>query len=511
VKKVDTDIKKYLADPKNADNPIIIMAKSGARGNSSQIVQMVGMRGLMAKTFDYGRNNETHIVRDTIEAPVTSSFRDGLKVYEFFNSSYGARKSMSDVQMKTSKAGYMTRKLVDAAQEVVVNDEDCGSTTGLVVSAIYSDDGRTVMEKLSERITGRYTTKPVVDANGHELIGANQLITKAIAEAIENAGVTAVEIRSIIHCQCKTGVCQKCYGIDLSTTKEVKLNTAVGIVAAQSIGEPITQINLRSFHGGGVAGGPQISQGYERINQLFEVVEPKEHETAHLSPINGRVTEIVDIEDDEHKIVNKRITIASDLETVNVLIDRRLPPLVKVGDQVNVGTKLNIGSIRLNDLLAVAGVESVRQYIISEVQRLYCNQGIGVNDKYIEIIVNQMTNRFKITNAGASDLNVGEYIVDNRLADINNALLAKNLAPANGIPLIIGLSNIPANSDSFLAAASFQYTKRALIKAAIKNQVDELKTLKENVMLGQLIPVGTGKMRRDDLNKLGLETYKDEY
>jgi DNA-directed RNA polymerase subunit beta' len=487
------------------------MARSGARGNTDQLTQMIGMRGLMAKTFDYGRKNKSLIIRDSIESPVLSSFKTGMKISEFFNASYGARKAISDVQMKTSKSGYMTRKLVDVAQEVIVVEDDCGTTTGVKVSAIKNDDHQ-ILEELRSRISGRYAASDVVDAKGKVFVKAGELITKTIAAQIQNAGIETVEIRSIMHCNCQHGVCKKCYGTDLTTGKDVKLHTPVGVIAAQSIGEPITQINLRSFHSGGVAGGPQIAQGYERIVQLLELIAPKEYEQTMIAPISGKITAITPIKDEETGSIRSiDVTITNKLETINVSVFHNALITVHVGDEINVGDKLNLGSINLNELLQVSGIEAVKQYIIDQVQKTYLHQGIQINDKYMEIIVNQMTNRVCINNSGDSNLLMGDVITYNKLAEINNELIAAHKNPANATPILISLPNIPAKSDSFLAAASFQYTKRVLINAAIRNQTDNLLSLKENVILGKLIPAGSGKEKIEEILQNGLRTRKEQY
>jgi DNA-directed RNA polymerase subunit beta' len=487
------------------------MSRSGARGNTDQLTQMVGMRGLMAKTFDYGRKTKSLIIRDSIESPVISSFKSGMKISEFFNASYGARKAISDVQMKTSKSGYMTRKLVDVAQEVIVTEDDCGSYTGIVVTPIMNDDGQ-ILESLSSRISGRYSVSDVVDNSGNVLVKGGELISEDIAEKIEKSGVESVEIRSILHCNCKHGVCRKCYGTDLTTGKDVNLYTPVGVVAAQSIGEPITQINLRSFHSGGVAGGPQIAQGYERIVQLLELIPPKDYETAIIAPISGKILSINDIKDEDSDLIKyKEVQIQNDIETVSVHVYHNAYMIVKVGQDVVIGDKLNSGSINLHDLLIIKGIETVKHYIINEVQKMYLYQGIKINDKYMEIIINQMTNRVCISNSGDSNLLIGDTITINQLSEINDELLSNHKNPANATPILISLPNIPAKSDSFLAAASFQYTKRVLISAAIRNQVDNLQTLKENVILGKLIPAGSGNAKPEEIIANGFRTRKDEY
>jgi DNA-directed RNA polymerase subunit beta' len=499
------DMEEILADPKNFEQSIIYLNKSGARGNLSQFTQMLGLRGLMSKSFNYSNNkSDSNIIRDTIENPILNSFFDGLTIMEYFNSAYGGRKSMIDTQLKTSKSGYMTRKLVDCAQDVIVKKDDCGVTSGIVVSAIRNEQNQ-IIEKLSKRIYGR-TSVYDIKVDGKTVVKANELITMNVAKEIEASGIEEVEIFSPIKCKCKDGICQKCFGLDISTSKTVALHTPIGIIAAQSIGEPVTQLNMRAKATGGVAGGTQLAQGYERIKQLLDVVDPKDHEIAQMVEADGEVTNIELTEN--YKIVT--IKYLAFTKAYKILNTSKL--LVKVGDKVVLGQKINNGNFSLKQMVKNCGISFVRDYIIEECQKVYRLQGIEINDKYLEIIVRQMTNNMLITSSGDyEDLFIGQNITISELIDINNDLLAKGKKPIIAISELLGLDSIPSKSASFLNAASFQYTKKILINAAIKGQVDELKSLKENIMLGRLIPVGTGLTSVEEINAKGDDVYRLEY
>jgi DNA-directed RNA polymerase subunit beta' len=498
-------MEKILGDVKNCDQSIIYMNKSGARGNLSQFTQMLGMRGLMSKSVNYSdAKSNSNIVKDTIENPILNSFFDGLNIMEYFNACYGGRKAMVDTALKTSKSGYMTRKLVDCAQDIIVGSDDCGTTTGIVVSAIKNDQGQ-IVEKLSERIAGR-TSVSTIAVNNQIFVNANELITTEIAKKIEQAGIDEVEIFSPIKCKCKHGICKKCFGIDISTNKVVSLNTPIGIIAAQSIGEPVTQLNMRAKATGGVAGGAQIAQGYERIKQLLDVVDPKETELARIAEGDGTIKAI------EQTAEYKIITIQYKNNTKSYKITNASKVLVSVDDNVVLGQKLNHGNFSLKELLKVCGINKVSQYILNEIQNVYRLQGIEINDKYVEIIIRQMTKNMLITNAGDSeDYFIGQSVTVNDLVDLNNELLNAGLKPIIANNDLLGLDSIPSRSVSFLNAASFQYTKKVLINAAIKGQIDELISLKENVMLGKLIPVGSGKEDPETVNAKGEESFKSEY
>ena len=486
---VTQDIQKIMNDEKNAGNSVIIMANSGARGNVSQFTQLLGMRGLMNRSYNYERKRDSNIIRDTIEVPIKHSFYDGLTTFEYFNSSYGARKGMTDTAMKTSKAGYMTRKLVDSAQEVIVTEDDCGTTKGIEVSALVDTFENTVIETLADRIANRYAMEDVFDPKTNKkLVGSNEIITPTIAKKIEDSNIKTVLVRSVLHCKAKNGVCRHCFGVSLSTDKPVEIGTAVGVIAAQSIGEPGTQLNLRTFHTGGASGsiGGNIAQGFERLKQLFDMIKPSADEKAHISHVNGVVKSIETI---DNKIVvdilpNESKKMWQCELPINALLR------VKKDDHVCVGDKINNGLVDIRDLLHVAGIKVVREYLLKEIQKVYRLQGIEISDKYIEIIIHQMTNMIKIYNAGDSKYFIGQVVRINEFSETNKELLNNGKHPAVGKSIIFGLDEIPFYSDSFLSAASFQDTKKVLTNAVIKSQVDNLKGISENVMLGRLIPVG---------------------
>ena len=489
--KVTNDIEKIMTDPANANNSVIIMANSGARGNVSQFTQLIGMRGLMNRSYNYERKTGGHVIKDTIEVPIKDSFIDGLTISEYYNSSYGARKGMADTAMKTSKSGYMTRKLVDAAQEVIITEDDCGTTKGVEVSAIVDTFENVVIESLYDRIVNRYSLDAVFDPKTNkQLVGPNEIITPEIAKAIEDAKIEKVTVRSAIHCKAKNGICRHCFGNDLTTNKPVEIGTAIGVVAAQSIGEPGTQLNLRTFHTGGASGstGGNIAQGFERLKQLFDMIPPKSYELALISEVSGKIKSktatddgyIIEVETDK---TNEVVSYNAPLTAVF---------RVKVGDHVVPGDKITNGLVNINDLLRVAGIKVAREYLLKEVQKVYRLQGIEISDKYIEIIIRQMTNKMKVLNPGDSEYFVGQIININDYINANKQLLISGHEPITAVNVIYGLDDIPAHSASFLSAASFQDTKKILINAAIRNQVDYLRGLKENVMLGRLIPAGTG-------------------
>lgn len=478
-----------MNDPKNANNSVIIMAKSGARGNISQFTQLLGMRGLMNRSYNYERQTGGHVIRDTIEIPIKDSFIDGLTINEYYNSSYGARKGMADTAMKTSKSGYMTRKLVDAAQEVIITEEDCGTTHGITVSAIIDTQDNTVIESLADRIANRYSMEEIfIPGTNEKLVGNNEIITPAIAKRIEEVGIKEVTIRSVLHCKSKHGICQHCFGNDLTTNKPIAVGSAIGVVAAQSIGEPGTQLNLRTFHTGGAAGSGNIAQGFERLKQLFDMIPPKNYELALISETNGVIKSIT--LNDEGYLVE--IETANHEDIVKYQAPFNAVFRLKVGDEIKAGDKITNGSIDVNRLMQIAGIKAARDYILKEVQKVYRLQGIEISDKYIEIIIRQMTNKMKILNSGDSDLFIGQIITINQYIDINTQLLLENKNPMTATNLIFGLDEIPAHSESFLSAASFQDTKKVLTDAAARSQKDYLLGLKENVMLGRLIPAGTG-------------------
>ena len=502
--KVTDDISKLVKSEELHENSIVVMADSGARGNTSNFTQLAGMRGLMSKSYNYDQKRKSKVIKDTIEIPIKHSFIEGLTVSEYFNSSYGARKGMTDTAMKTSKSGYMTRKLVDATQEIIITEHDCGVKRGLKVHDIIDTKDNIVIEPFYDRIFGRNSVFDVVH-NGEVLVRANQLITAEIANKIIASGIKEIEVRSPLHCESEFGLCQKCFGLDLSTNKEIKKGIAVGVIAAQSIGEPGTQLTMRTFHTGGVAGGSNIAQGFERLKQLFDCIQPKPWERAKISEVSGKVTNIT-LENE-----NNIITIKNDIDEINYEVSIDLQLRVKVGDEVVPGSKLTDGSIDVNELLKVAGINVVRDYLIKEVQKVYRAQGIEISDKYIEVIVRQLTNKVTVVNSGDSNLSIGEIIDVNKFKAICQKLIADSKTPPIITDQVFGLDSAPALSGSFLSAASFQDTKKILTDAATKVQIDYLHGLKENVILGSLIPAGTGLEDSETIIREGEEMLDKEY
>lgn len=511
--KVTKDIEKLIQSDELKDNPIVIMSKSGARGNTSNFVQLAGERGLMSKSYNYDQKNKSKVIRDTIEIPIIHSFIEGLTVSEYFNSSFGARKGMTDTAMKTAKSGYMTRKLVDSTQGVVIHNDDCLTSEGIEVRQIRNTKDDTTIEALSERIVGRYSVNDIKyldDNNNQQILPAGSLINSSLAKMIERTN-TSVEVRSPLHCKSQRGVCQKCFGLDLSTNKLIEQGTAIGVIAAQSIGEPGTQLTMRTFHTGGVAGETNITQGFERIKQLFDCIQPQEIEKAVISEITGTV---VDIRDSDKDINKKLVSIKYGGANQQVQIYETKAQSVfrvKIGDKVVPGQKITDGSIDVNELLKTSGIENVRHYIIKEVQKVYRQQGIEISDKYIEVIISQLTNKVIVTNPGDSSVFVGEIITINELSRISQELLVQNKKPPAVINIVFGLDHAPSKSGSFLSAASFQDTKKILTDAAARSQKDLLVGLKENVILGNLIPAGTGLKDPLQIIEEGYEMYKKQY
>jgi len=447
------------------------MAHSGARGSKNQIRQLAGMRGLMANASG-----------KTMEIPVKSNFREGLSVLEYFTSSHGARKGLSDTALRTAESGYLTRRLVDVSQDVIVREIDCGTKDTTEILAIK--DGNEVIEELYDRMVGRY----VVDAiehpeTGEVIVEADSRITEDQADKIVEAGIEMVHIRTVLNCKTNHGVCSKCYGKNLATGKEVHIGEAVGIIAAQSIGEPGTQLTMRTFHTGGVAGG-DITQGLPRVEELFEARKPKS--LAIISEISGRV----EINESDKK---KEVTIIpseGEKEVYAIPYGSRLR--VKQGQMVKAGDPLIQGSINPHDIVRVNGIIGVQEYIVKEVQRVYRLQGVDINDKHIEVIVRQMLSKVKVEDPGDTDLLPGGYedvLVFNKC---NEEAEAQALRPAQATRVLLGITKASLATDSFLSAASFQETTRVLTEAAIKGKEDNLIGLKENVILGKLIPAGTG-------------------
>lgn len=492
--KISVEIKKMLYSDVYKNNPITIMSKSGARGNLSNFIQLSGMRGLMNRSYNYDQNSDSKIIKDIIEVPIKHSFIEGLSVIEYFNSSYGARKGMTDTAMKTAKSGYMTRKLVDAAQEVIVKSLDCGAIQGFLVKEIRQPNNDIPVRTLYERILYRYPMMDVVDPNTSEIIVAkNEIITHEIAEKITNAGITEVLIRSVLCCQQHQGICQKCFGYQLTTKKPIEVGTAIGVIAAQSVGEPATQLTMRTFHSGGVADENNISQGFERLKQLFDIVAPNKWEEAIISEISGTVTEI-------NLLENKKVVIIkNDYCKREYEIDINLPLMVKVNDEIKFGQRLCVGLINLRKLLEVSGIKAVRQYIIEEIQQVYWLQGIDLADKYIEIIVYQLTSKLKILSPNDSQWNINEVVDVIEFTKEVTKLLLDNKTPPTACNIIFGLEEAPSKTNSFLAAASFQDTKKILTDAAVQGRIDHLASLKENIIVGNLIPAGTGLLSPEEI------------
>ena len=456
------------------DNPIMMMVNSGARGSIGQYNQMAGMRGLLAKPNG-----------DAVEIPVTSSFVDGLSVSEYFISTHGTRKGNADTALKTADSGYLTRRLVDVVQDVIVREEDCGTIQGVVVKAFVDESDGTVIESLHERITGRYTNKKVVDPKTKQLIiDKNELITEPIADKIDKAGITEVEIRTALTCKTENGVCKHCYGINLATGNIAEIGEAVGIMAAQSIGEPGTQLTMRTFHNGGVASGADITQGLPRVQELFEARNPKAKST--IAEIDGKITKIDEVNG------KYKIAITNDVETREHTTNYGVKLCVELGQSVKAGDKLNVGSVNPKELLAVTDPITAQNYILSEVQKVYKSQGVDVSDKHVEILARRMIARIKIVDGGETELVDGKLVSMHEFTRINKEAIINGKKPATGRPIMLGITKASLETDSFLSAASFQETTRILTDTAIKGKVDNLTGLKENVIIGKLIPAGTG-------------------
>ena len=485
--KVWSETKKRLEDDIQVDvkknyitNHIYMMSDSGARGSIANFVQLSGMRGLMAKP-----NGES------MDIPIISSFKEGLTMSEFFISSHGSRKGSTDTALKTAESGYLTRRLVDVSQDIIITENDCGTDKGMKVTDLYddkkiNDDKPTLIEPLRDRIRGRFTNKPIYDPKDPTkmLVDKNVFITDAMADEIVAAGVKEVYIRTLLTCNCKNGVCVKCYGSDLSTGDIVERGEVVGVVAAQSIGEPGTQLTMRTFHSGGVA-GDDITQGLPRIQELFEAREPKGK--AIISEIKGKVKSIEDKKDNR-----KEIVIKNDNEEKVYLTDSGKRAVVTVGQEVNAGDKLSEGLIHPKELLRVAPVEEVEKYILKEVQKVYRSQGVEIADKHVEIIIKQMLRKVLVTSEGGTDLLPGSHVSRSDLNDIMLECIQKGVNTPVVKPLLLGITRASLKSDSFLSAASFQETTRVLTEAAIRGKKDTLEGLKENIIIGGLIPAGTG-------------------
>ena len=480
-KKADDEIAAKLMSGLDKYNNIYMMAHSGARGSDKQIKQLAGMRGLMADTKGH-----------TIELPIKSNFREGLDVLEYFVSAHGARKGLSDTALRTADSGYLTRRLVDVSQDLIIRETDCqagkNEIPGMWVSAFM--DGKEEIESLEERIKGRYSCETIYDDNGEIIVKANHIITPKRAarimktKAVMEAGITAkIKIRTVLTCRSHVGICSKCYGANMATGDPVQVGEAVGIIAAQSIGEPGTQLTMRTFHTGGVAGG-DITQGLPRVEELFEARKPKG--LAIISEIAGKVS----IQDTKSR--REVVVTADDGEEKKYPINYGSRIKVFDGDVIEAGDEITEGSINPHDLLSIKGVRAVQDYMIREVQRVYRLQGVEINDKHIEMIVRQMLKKIKISEPGDSDYLTGEYADIIEFEELNEQLEQEGFEKAEGERTMLGITKASLATNSFLSAASFQETTKVLTDAAIKGKVDKLIGLKENVILGKLIPAGTG-------------------
>ena len=460
-------------------NPIFMMSDSGARGNASNFTQLAGMRGLMAAPSG-----------KIIELPITSSFREGLTVLEYFISTHGARKGLADTALKTADSGYLTRRLVDVAQDVIVREEDCGTDRGLLVSDIK--EGTEMIEPFIERIEGRYSKETIRHPETDEIIiRPDELITPEIAKKITDAGIEKMYIRSAFTCNTRHGVCEKCYGKNLATGEKVEVGEAVGTIAAQSIGEPGTQLTMRTFHTGGVAGS-DITQGLPRIQEIFEARNPKGQ--AVITEIEGVVEDIKLAKDRQQEIVIKGAN-----ETRSYLASGTSRIKVEIGQSVERGEVLTEGSIEPKNFLAVAGLNATESYLLKEVQKVYRMQGVEIDDKHVEVMVRQMLRKVRIIEAGDTKLLPGSLVDIHNFTDANREAFKERKRPATAKPVLLGITKASLETESFLSAASFQETTRVLTDAAIKGKRDDLLGLKENVIIGKLIPAGTGMRRYSDV------------
>ena len=485
---VKDDIAEELLGNLPRKNPISMMARSGARGNTSNFTQLAGMRGLMAKP-NQSKSAKGEYVPTIIEVPIYSCFREGLNVSEFFISTHGVRKGLTDTALKTAESGYLTRRLVDVAQDVIVKQEDCGTDKGYWVEAIVDRKTNTIIESLFDRLVGRYSKQEITDPKtGEVILESDEFITDALAQKVVDAGVEGMYIRSAFTCKSIYGVCKKCYGRNMATGKDVEVGEAVGIMAAQSIGEPGTQLTMRTFHTGGVASadGGDITQGLPRVEELFEARCPKG--VAVLAQITGEITDVHQID------TGYEVTVSNDKESIvhKVTLIQAIRPWMKVGAHVEAGDKITEGQVDPKELLKVAGVRQVQNYILKEVKKVYQSQGIEISDKHVEVMIRQMLRKVVVLEGNATHLNPGVQISLTEITKINRKALLSGQVPATFKPVLLGISKASVETDSFLSAASFQETTKVLTDAAIKGKKDYLIGLKENVIIGKLIPAGTG-------------------
>ena len=495
--KAKDDIQDELKRVAEGDhkNPIFMMMNSGARGNAGNFTQLAGMRGCMAKPSG-----------EPVEIPIKSSFIEGLNVSEFFLSTHGARKGSADTALRTADSGYLTRRLVDVSQDIIVRESDCGAIGGVAVTDFVDEKSGAMIEPLEERILGRYTATKVINPETKEVIcDKNEFINESLCARIIKAGIKSVEIRTALTCKAENGVCQRCYGRNLATGNLVETGEAVGIMAAQSIGEPGTQLTMRTFHSGGVAhgGDADITQGLPRVEELFEARIPKAKAT--IAEIAGTV-ESIEETNGKHKIVIK-----NDVEAREHVTNYNMKLRIVVGDKVIAGEQLTEGSISPKELLAVTDPITTEQYILKEIQKVYKSQGVDISDKHIEVIVRRMINKMKIVDGGDTDLVEGLSVSLRTFTEANKPVILNGGVPAIGRPVMLGITKSSLETDSFLSAASFQETTRVLTDASIKGKVDLLRGLKENVIIGKLIPAGTGAKQYSDIEiELQKEFMDDE-
>ncbi len=476
----------------DVDNPIFMMMHSKARGNISNFTQVAGMRGLMAKPDG-----------SSVEIPVLSNFIEGLSVAEFFLSTHGTRKGLADTALKTADSGYLTRRLVDVSQDIIVREEDCGTDQGMVVRDFINEKTGSIIESLKDRIIGRFANKKIINPETKEVIVDKlQMITESLADKIVEAGIKEVEIRSILTCATENGVCQKCYGRNLATGNLVEIGEAVGVMAAQSIGEPGTQLTMRTFHTGGVAGVEDITQGLPRVQELFEARNPKGKAT--IAEIDGTIS---NIKEDHGKY---KISITNKLETKEHITNYGAKLCVKKDDEVHCGDKLTEGAISPKELLAVTDPITTQEYILKEVQYTYRSQGVDISDKHIEIIARRMISKIRIVDGGDTKFLPGSLVNFHEFTEGNKDAIINGKKPALGKPILLGITKAALETDSFLSAASFQETTRILTDAAIRGKVDHLHGLKENVIIGKLIPAGTGLKHYRDVDYELKSKFMDE-
>ena len=494
--KATSDVTDALQKGLDRYNPIYMMADSGARGSMSQIRQLAGMRGLIANTSG-----------KTIEIPIRANYREGLNILEYFISSRGARKGLADTALRTADSGYLTRRLVDVSQEVIILEDDCGTTEGLEVFEITS--GPESIESLKERLVGRYLVEDYCDENGNVLVSKDKLMSDEDADLIVSRGTERIKIRSVLNCRAKNGVCRKCYGASLANGKPVTVGEDVGIIAAQSIGEPGTQLTMRTFHTGGVASEEDITQGLPRVEELFEARRPKH--VAIINEIDGKVS-FQEIKKNRHVVVTNEET--GDSRSYLIPFGSRLT--VKEGEYIKRGKRITEGSVNPHDVLAISGTQEVQDYLIQEVQRVYRMQGVDTNDKHIEIIVRQMLRKVRVDDAGDTGLLVSALADKNEVLSANEKIRERiangetELREATYTPILLGITKASLATDSFLSAASFQETTRVLTDAAIKGKVDHLIGLKENVIIGKLVPAGTGMKCYSDVEIQSVNGPDDE-